>query len=420
MAVRQAGKRADLVAGASAGRRAGRAPVVEPETRTDDAALDDGGEERPATLREASQMADDAETELLSMFGDLTDGADALIFRATDGGKFAYVGTVDAGLLSYEHIAKTFGPGRYSVRPRVPRASDGRKQFAGERKVEIDAAYARRASHAAVGVESESVSFDKVMSAGVLSMFQQMQAMNASTLELVRAAAKEPPPPPDLVGPIVAIVGAVSPIITAYLAGGKREGAADVMKLVREARDLVTPPRAPTPLAEMVQTMEAVQKLRELGGGDGGDRPGIGERLVESLAPLLMQGAMQARPAAPVATATVAAAPVAASPAVASAPAAPALPPQEVTPMMAMLAHLGKWIAPLLRWAQENRDPTTYAGLFYDEMPVGLRGAALELVRRPNVVTEIVAQRPEFAGHEQWISEWIEELTALLDPKPDE
>lgn len=93
-------------------------------------------------------------------------------------------------------------------------------------------------------------------------------------------------------------------------------------------------------------------------------------------------------------------------------PQRPAQPPQSSAPADPALAQIQQAIALLLRGAQKNSDPASYADVIADAMDPDMLGAILSL---PDPVATLTQYNPAVANYGVWFGELIEVLRTPVD-----
>ena len=388
--------------GRKPGRRATVPVTVElPDDGTDDTAV-------PGALDDDVQAVE----ELAELSAQLPEDASLALYRMLDGADKEFCDQMAVRDFSIAAVAARFGGGRYTIYLRKPdpeRAGkwirQGSKRFrvAGAARTGADVGAPMVAGGTPGIGEAEKVlrTYGDLIQSTVKSSLENQNLLQQMQLAVVTRLAERPP---DTTMELLKV------LLPALLGGrGDQLTMADVLALA----DRMASKTSPT--TQLRETLGLVKDVRELG-GDGGGEPAPAWLTVASRALGLFERAYQ--PPAP-GDAPRALPPGAPIP---ETPAAPA--GGDVHPLIT-------WLAPqvpgLIRHAELDHDPDTYAGVICDQIAPEHAADAIAFLTAPHFLTQLGTAFPGVVPVQSWFSELRDDVVTRLqemlappaDPEPE-
>lgn len=333
---------------------------------------------------EAQSEGEVASNEIQEVAQQLPQGARGSLQRFIEGGEREWCEDLAAPEFSPARVRAKWGPGRYIVYWRKPHDTHrGKTVSAGTTRFLLAAGAedpaAGRAATPAGAVTDMVIAHTKSMLDGQ-QMLQQMQMAVLKNLteprhdstgellklilpELIRSVATRTPAGPDL-GAIIALAD----------------------KLANRT----------SPTTAMKETLELLDKARELAGGEGDGAPPWMRLAAGALDTI---GRALARPAGEPPALPVGEPP---APAPAEPAALPAGPTPESSPLPSTAHAIFHFLAPhipaLLRHAQLDHDPTTYGGVIFDQLQPQYFAEVRDYISRPDFLDLLEAHFPALRG----------------------
>jgi hypothetical protein len=409
--------------------------VIDLPENTGGSTAETQAETPPATAAD-EQIANALESE--------AQGAEAMIYRADPAtGKEAFLDRVSAEMVTHDWIGKEYGGGKYRVQFRKPGPNGGAFVYGGQKRFEVDPnippkapRWARTAAsgpiHNADGSPASKV--DDVVSAGILAMINQMQDNSRAQADFFRSVIGDSSRKgPDFLEIVKAATPLIAPLLAMITQKREEKDPLDVaLKLLELRGEQKAATGAPT---DVMKTVRDVLEIREMfSGSGGGDGPDPMIKLIETVAPQLIDTFKQAmaldaaragQPIPPTPGAPSISRPVAVpSPTPALAPVVPGSgateqaasegAPNGEAPVEAWKMLVGSRIPKILKLAELGKNPVLYAQLEEDIIPEIFKPAAREFVEDDNFTDKIYAEYPALLQHKEWMDEFFDVFAAAL------
>lgn len=351
-----------------------------------EATADDPAEDGQ-TGAQTDARANVAEAELETVAQQLPEGARGTIHRFIEGGEREWCEDIAAAEFSPARVRAKWGPGRYIVYWRKPHAEvRGRTVGAGTTRFVLAAgveepragAPASADVRAAEAVTGMVVQHAKAMLDGQ-QLLQQMQMAVLKNLT-------EPRRDSEL----------SEKLLLALIARTPQGGGTDLAGLMALADKLAN---RTSPTAAIKETLELLGTARELGGGGDGD---TGPPWIQLAAKALDTiGRAVSRPAGQLAAPAPDGSTPAPAPDMLPAP-APAGSPGEVATLPETAHAVFHFLAPhmpaLIRHATLDHDPTTYAGMIFDQLTPAYMAEVRDYISRPDFLDLLEGHFPAVRG----------------------
>ncbi len=386
--------------------RAARA--VAPDTRTPDAA--DGDDDG---VQDAQTDAEQADDEIQALRDQLPEGAMATLWRFGEGTDKEFVEEMPVSEFSINVVRQRYGGGKYAIFLRKPdpdiagrwiRQGSKRFRIFGPSRFNVpDATPATPAASTDGTLEFMRKYGEMIQQQAKAQMEGQemLQRMQMAVLANLTRPATDPTA--DL----------LKTLLPELIRGRKNDAPPLSMSDVVALADRLA--QRTSPSSSLKETMELLTAARELGGDS--DQPAwmtIASRGIDAIASVAHR---QVAPAPPPA-------------AVAALPAGTPVPPTPETPPMATAQPddpFFRLMAPmfpgLLRHAQQDHDPATYAGVILDLLPVAAFADVRAFVTDPEFMARLQAAFPAVATTMQdngdgtvlpWFAELRDQLAERL------
>jgi len=357
----------------------------------------------------AEHDAAQGEAEIAEVVAQLPQGAVGSLQRFVEGGEKEWCEHIAAGDFDLDRIREKWGPGRYVIYWRKPDPNKpGRRVPSGSTPLRFGAPASNPGGAPVPGLAPDaraSLAIATVAEEHVKRMLDGQQLLQQMQMAVLKNLT-EPKQGSEL----------TEKLLLALIAQRQQSAAPDLAALVTLADKLAN---RTSPTAAMKDTLDLLDKARELAGGGDEGPPWIG---VAARALDVIGKAVAARPAvpelAPVPDSILAPAPVPA--AAALAPAGPEVPALPAT-AHALFHFLAPHMPLLLRQAELDHDPTTYAGLIFDQLRPEYLGEVRDYVSRPDFLDLLAGAFPDVqaafsrpgadpSSGEQVIRAWFTEL----------
>lgn len=394
------------------------------------------GEPPPATAAD-EQISNAIESE--------AQGAEAMVYRADPStGKEAFLDRVSAELVTQDWIGKEYGGGKYRVQFRKPGPNGGAFVYGGQKRFEVDADVPRKPPRWARPAASGDVRnadgspagsrADDVVSAGILAMINQMQDNSRAQSDFFRSVmADTSRKGPDFLEIVKAATPLIAPLLAMITQKREEKDPLDVaLKLLELRGEQNKGGAAPT---DVMKTVKDVLEIREMfSGSGGGDGPDPMIKLIETVAPQLLDTFKQAM-ALDAARAGQPIPPVPGAPSTAGRTEAPSPTPALASPVAsgssgtpqtasetaptgdpvdAWKMLVGSRIPKIIRLAELGKNPVLYAQLEEDIIPEIFKPAAREFVEDDSFTDRIYAEYPALLQHKEWMDEFFDVFAAAL------
>jgi hypothetical protein len=346
-----------------------------------------------ATAQLAIEPADDDPlSTLLEQFGG-ESGYRVRLERFDDRNQPRYVDTVPLTLDLVEEAQRLFGGGRYRGR-----IIDGHHKYqGGVISFFIEGPPASRLAAtttpaAAVPLEAPRRSArDDAEAFGMAAVMESINNSNRATLAFIEKLSQ-----PRQSFDVVALLGALSPIVLELIKGGRGKAlTAEDMRGIIESR---SPGHDPMQVLTVVREfMELQSTIQAAGGGGGGETTAQAAlRMFGPLFAKLVDPAAPARALAPVAVVDP------------SAPAPSPMGPTATDPAWAV--ELQPAIGQLERRARDGADARDFArSIIVHFMPDHHKGILRELVALPDAQELVAARFPQLGAYPEWLGDFIDE-----------
>lgn len=335
----------------------------------------------------------------------------ARLYRIDPGtGREGYLGSVDAKAFNVDFVRENYGGGDYRVEFRGPTGKGRVKGYKGGDSFTIDKAIPRKYPRepnaengtAAPAMPSGSGMMDQLVMTTFMTMLQNMAAQQREHSTGMTALMTKLAAPQER-----------DPVITLLLTK-MLEKSADPIEQAARIAEINAKGAARGTTSEVLATIELVEKIKALGGGEGGGRD---EHWVAAIArefaPHLLGRSQQPEPAPP-AHQPPPPAPSGASP-------VPFTGPVQTPPpnLPADLAPFAPHLPFLLNAARGGMTPTLIADLLIES--VSDQEALAALLARPGLVPDILAAEPALIQYTQWLDAVrAEALQSLTGPDDDD
>jgi hypothetical protein len=404
--------------------------------------LPDNAGGSPAETQDETQAKSAADEQIANALDAEAQGAEAMIYRADPStGKEAFLDRVSAELVSSEWIGKEYGGGKYRVQFRKP-GPNGGQVYGGQKRFEVDPnippkapRWARTAAsgpiHNADGSPASKV--DDVVSAGILAMINQMQDNSRAQADFFRSVIGDSSRKgPDFLEIVKAATPLIAPLLAMITQKREEKDPLDVaLKLLELRGEQKAATGAPT---DVMKTVRDVLEIREMfSGSGGGDGPDPMIKLIETVAPQLIDTFKQAM-ALDAARAGQSMPTQGAAPTPAPVPrVAPPAPPTQADTVFLTTSDVaqpltqsgeaqveawkmlvGSRIPKILKLAELGKNPVLYAQLEEDIIPEIFKPAAREFVEDDNFTDKIYAEYPALLQHKEWMDEFFDVFAAAL------
>lgn len=345
----------------------------------------DGGDD-------AADPADPGESDALGKLRDLAGGDTACRYevkRTLPSNQAGYVGTIGAEELTMEQLAELFGPGRYTIRVRMPGG-----KYGGSDNVQIAEPARPKLPPATPAPAAPPVAPGNSDLALVLAAMQRSADQQATnTNNLLRALIERPQPAapaqPDTIGMLLAAQKLLGP---------------------RDAN------------GGMDMFLKGIEFGKEIGGSGG--ETDFGDLMLKGIDGLKELSAAQPAQATPrrrlPAPGTV--------PAIEHQPAAAPRNPRAAAPTagakmntLQLLQWLGGQVKRLLVLAANNKSPSLYAEVFLDGLPPGLEHATiLEHLNKPDAIQQLARLDKRVLHFAPWFEEFRGEVLRMIEEGPED
>jgi hypothetical protein len=353
-----------------------RASDTEPETPPD------------AGPGEAARQVDTstAAQELENIALELPRGAIATLYKYPDvGTEKEWCGEFEGAMFGVPLILERFGPGRYIAYFRAPDdRKPGKMIGAGSRKYSI-AKPAAAAPVAAAGLDTTKLlaSYAELIQASTTRTLEAQDLQQKMQLALLKSMTERP------ADTGLELLKTILPALLARPAATSP----DLGALITLADRLAN---RSSPTAAMKETLELLEKARELAGGDGEGEPAwmrVAAKALDAIGRAVTPRGERPPPAVPAPAALPAPAPAPGS--------LPAGGPEVVT--LPATAHaIFHFLAPhmpaLIRHAELDHDPSTYAGMIFDQLAAEYLVEVRDYIGRPDFLDLLEANFPAVRG----------------------
>jgi hypothetical protein len=379
----------------------------------------------------------------------------AIVYRTDwSTGREAYLDRVSPEVISQEWLAAEYGGGKYRVQFKKPEG--GKMVYHKQLRFEVDQALPPKPPrHARPMVDvrnadgtpagGSSPSMDAVLSSGILSLFTQQAENSRVQADFFRTVmAESSRKGPGIIEMITALTPLISPLLALVTKTREEKDPLDVaLKLLELRGEQRAATGAPS---DVMKTVRDVLEIKELfgGGGDSGAGPDPMIKLIETVAPQLLDTFKQAMALdAARAGQQIPGAPATISRPVTSQPSTPALASSRGTDGSAERAAsepapttqpgetvdfwkllVGPRISKVMKLAEMDKNPVLYAQLEEDIIPEIYKPAAREFVAQENFVALIYTEYPQLLQYKEWFDEFFDVFAAALlgelDDDPDD
>lgn len=371
----------------------------------------------PATGAETE--ADLGEAEIAEVVGKLPQGAIGTLQRFAEGGEREWCEHIAAADFDLDRIRAKWGPGRYIINWRKPDPNKpGRRVGAGSTPLRFAAPMGAPAAGAAVVPTDAraSLALATVAEEHVKRMLDGQQLLQQMQMAVLKNLT-EPRKESEL----------TEKLLLALIAQRQQPAGPGLAEIITLSRELST---RSSPTSAVKEALDLLEKARELAGGEGGDGspPWMG---MAAKALDVIGRAVSREPAALSPGDTPAPAPAEPVP---PAPAGPTVEVVALPPTAHAVFHfLAPHIPPLLRHAIADHDPTTYAGVIFDQVDPQYLAEIRDYISRPDFLDLLEGHFPQLrgpviAGSEppvpvrEWFSELRDDLVTrireALEPPP--
>lgn len=346
--------------------------------------------------------------ELAELSAQLPEDASLALYRMLDGAEKEFCDQMAVRDFSVAAVATRFGGGRYTIYLRKPdpeRAGkwirQGSKRFrvAGAPRTGADVAPASTALVASAGGDSALRGYGELIQATIRSSLDNQQLMQQMQMALMKTMMDRPAD---------TSMDLMKSILPTLLTRGKGEtpSISDVIALA----DRLASKTSPT--SQLKESLDLLRTARELS-GDGGDAtPAPAWLTVAGRALDIFGRAYQPPALAPAEPAPLA------LPAGTPAP----LPDTPAAPAGDTVHPLVTWLRPqlpgLIRHAEADHDPDTYAGVLVDQISPAHVGDVLAFLQGPLFMAQLAAAFPAVEPVRAWFDELraavVERLQELL------
>jgi len=361
-----------------------------------------------------------AEAEIADAIALLPRGSLGSLQRFIEGGEREWCEQFDAAEFSLAKIRARWGGGRYIVNwrkpdPKAPArmvgAGSTRFQLAAEKDAAAAAPVSSADARGSIALATLAEEHVKRMLDGQ-DMLQKMQLAVLKNLT-------EPRQGSDL----------TEKLLLAVIAQRQQPAGPGLGEIITLAKELAS---RNSPTSAMKEALELLEKARDLAGDGGGDGSpawmGMAAKALDVIGRALSREPVPALPPGE----TPAPAPAVSAPAPAgSTPEAVALLPTA----HAVFHFLAPHMPALLQHAIRDHDPTTYAGVIFDQIEPQYFGEIVEYIERPNFLDLLEANFPQLRGPvvegsdpplpvREWFRELRDDLVtrireALAPPEPE-
>lgn len=343
--------------------------------------------------------------ESLSLFPE----AKAKVYRFERDGEKAFIDEMPSTELAErgDSAIREYGPGRYIIYLHGPIGDGTRKGIQGN-PIRITIGDVRNGKPGDVPVTPNAPSsgaslLDQVFASSLITMLKQMNDMSTMQMELMRKTIAEGNRPAER-----------DPLLGQLLTVLLQKPTVDPMQQAREIAELATKHTGRGGMAEVLTTMETIEKIKAfkiVGGEEGTGTMDLLGKGLDTLGQYLQArnaavgqqpqpGPVMLPPASPDYYSP--AAPVPVAPVVLLSPSGEPVPPS--------LQVLQPLVPDLKRWAQQNRDPQWAAETILYDVPPGFHAQLGAMLQGDGVVSQIGHTFPELSP----FANWLETVRAAL------
>jgi hypothetical protein len=391
--------------------------------------IDDELDEVTRQAQELAQLNEDEGGEVFRVADELrgTKGVELMIIRLTPAENAGYVGMMPVSEFTHENLARLYGPGHYKIRIQGPK---GFLPGGGNVKIAIPIAGKAGGSGDFMGMLDYLEKRDNQRAQEKSDKLGRLAELSIPVIGSVLAALVSRNSNSDM----PAILAALKPTPGPTLA--------DLSTAMVNMRTLTQGEEKRDPIDSIIKVMEVVQNFKEDGAGSkgGSNWLDVVRDVIKEVGPAVgpvmenLKAAAAARASAQSAGVTVmppsaiaappmpASAPTAAQPSAISAEKSLESEPnlsEEQKMYRVFKPIIKQHLSKVAKWAQEDKNPQTYAEVFIDEIPREFgqyvpQEKALEYLRHEKWFSFIVELEPTLTDYHVWCDEFRLEVIELL------